>query len=409
MFTKKFSFKVVECNGILAVICNRCFKSFSEIDRLRQNCLKADKHFRLTIPKQFFIDGLCENKATDLLTDPISTDKSENSSNTAFENKFDKSFNSFVKIEHFSEDIKIEPDLEIEQFCHEVEQTSSVTRETSKIPTKINSNKKVKKTLAVPSTTTQIQEKRFRCSQCLDNFCSKYLLRDHVILNHINFPESAFFKCNHCPAQFKIKSQLLVHLKLNHPKLPKGAKDNRSNINVCLTCFKCFKLKDSLTKHERLAHSANKQMENRHSSTKILKKAKIRTNKRNTTIASVSHTHTDDTGVTFFKCFYCDNNYKSKAQRDYHMRSYHEEYRNFACSTCLKPFKHERNFKKHQRLGRCTMREIYSCPHCEEKFNVNLNLRKHVRINHLQLKCDLCGEEIPSMKELRNHFKAKHL
>lgn len=410
MFIKRFSFKVVECKNISAVICNRCFKSFSAIDLLREKCLKADKHFRLAIPKQFFIDGLCENKATDLLPDPISTDQLDSSSNTAFENKFDESFKSFVKVEYFPDavNIKIEPDLEVEQFCYEVEQPTSVTYKTSKTSkTPKKKMKKVRKTLAVPPTTTQTQEKRFRCSQCLENFCSKYLLRDHVIMNHVNFPESAFFNCNHCPAQFRIKSQLLVHLRSNHPTAPKGPKDYRSNINVCLTCLQCFTLKDDLKKHERLAHSANKHIKSRHSSTKIVKKAKLRRNRRKT--IGDRHAYTDHTGETFFKCFYCDINFKSHTKRDYHMRSSHEEYDKVVCSTCLKSFKHDSNLKKHQSWGRCTMKEIFPCLHCDQKFKVNLNLRKHVRLNHTQFKCDLCGEERTSTQELRKHFKAKHL
>ncbi|XP_065224304.1 zinc finger protein 62-like [Planococcus citri] len=97
--------------------------------------------------------------------------------------------------------------------------------------------------------------KPFKCAECDKSFARKDVMRNHIILMHINDPGSldSHYCCAHCQYRCRFKEMLVYHIKKNH----------LSNLVIdefsCTVCGKTFSTRSSRKFHERTVHVQKKK------------------------------------------------------------------------------------------------------------------------------------------------------
>ncbi|KAF6197383.1 hypothetical protein GE061_020267 [Apolygus lucorum] len=141
------------------------------------------------------------------------------------------------------------------------------------------------------------------------------------------------FPCPHCPYKAAHKNHLKSHIICSSRDV-----DGRhvclacNHINekfVCYTCFKMYKRRQHLNRHQRLECGKEPT----------------------------------------FVCPHC---------------SYKGLNKKFVCHTCFKMYKHRHHLNRHQRLE-CGKEPNFACPHCPYRAHQKGTLKSHMAIKHLQL------------------------
>ncbi len=98
--------------------------------------------------------------------------------------------------------------------------------------------------------------------------------------------------------------------------------------------------------------------------------------------------------------------YKSSLQR--HVRSVHEEERDFSCTQCRSRFTTKAHLQTHQTTVHTKMPQ-FICANCWKMFTDKANWHAHMRRypDHNIYSCDTCGKRCTTPEELEAHQRVK--
>ncbi|KAM4794936.1 uncharacterized protein WCC33_000093 [Rhinophrynus dorsalis] len=238
-----------------------------------------------------------------------------------------------------------------------------------------------------------MEEKAFKCTECLRNFTSEFDFELHQ-RTHV---DKTVYSCSECSACFNDLSDFLTHQAINTVESAHllGQRENdrkvklfsssecekrfpnirallahqrghiREKLFVCSECEESFTIQSDLVKHQR-----------------VHKQEKV------------------------FVCSYCGKYFNQISNLVTHQRIHTGE-KPFVCSVCGKSFNHSSNLLVHQRIH--TGEKPFSCPSCGKSFSDKSSLVRHLRIHTREkpFSCTECGKCFTQNAHLVKHHR-KH-
>mmetsp|Transcript_12907 Transcript_12907/g.18553 ORF Transcript_12907/g.18553 Transcript_12907/m.18553 type:complete len:189 (-) Transcript_12907:1031-1597(-) len=110
-----------------------------------------------------------------------------------------------------------------------------------------------------------------------------------------------------------------------------------------------------------------------------------------------------------FKCESCHLSFRSVYELKRHRKNFHEGRREFPCSYCERDFSQLGHRNEPEKMDHCD--EGKECNICGKKFPVESKLERHVRTVHEQIRnyeCSTCGLRLKQKSHLMKHRFALH-
>eukprot|EP00096_Caligus_rogercresseyi_P011464 TRINITY_DN4508_c0_g1_i1.p1 TRINITY_DN4508_c0_g1~~TRINITY_DN4508_c0_g1_i1.p1 ORF type:complete len:624 (-),score=168.24 TRINITY_DN4508_c0_g1_i1:172-2043(-) len=201
------------------------------------------------------------------------------------------------------------------------------------------------------------------CLTCLKRFSNCQNLRRHLRL-HISrdsitpdiendSSSSGRYFCDWCPARFDNRSAARVH-----------EETHKNDQTKCYICDKLYADRYSLRYHLR-THGIGRQI----------------------------------------RCEYCNKSFSKPSRLDSHVKSHHNNIRDFKCSVCEKAFKTRLHLTNHFRQH--SGEKPFACEICNVRFRHKASLLAHVR-SHEGLRpycCEICGKTFKEPSTLKAHSR----
>jgi KRAB domain-containing zinc finger protein len=120
------------------------------------------------------------------------------------------------------------------------------------------------------------------------------------------------------------------------------------------------------------------------------------------------------------ECGICRRRFTQKVHLKEHIRSVHQQVKQFRCSFCCREFYRKPNFRRHMRAVHmqrdlAVPRERVACVDCLKVFRSKNALAKHRRNIHLGLRettrrfyCEECGQSFTQSGSLYSHVRKVH-
>jgi len=110
-----------------------------------------------------------------------------------------------------------------------------------------------------------------------------------------------------------------------------------------------------------------------------------------------------------FKC-HCGRAFRQRYNLTRHIKTVHENQREFHCEYCEASFKLKSHMLTHVKLIHLK-EKLFACPVCDRKFGTVANMQRHHQETHehvRQFKCDICGSSFSSKFNLSRHCANRH-
>lgn len=333
--------------------------------------------------------------------------------------------------------IKIEKELELEEFKYEIEyleERQDVEIEETKKSDVIVHQFESKKPQIIKEVKKEEIPKIIRCNRCKTLFNN--LLES---LLHHKHKCKELYQCKKCPKIFVRKDLCEKHDKQAHPDV---------NPNQCELCSKVFKTSTSLKCHTKYVHlkerkqfcdicgkgfiditglRVHKESHKPKGEVRLYKNRKLFEQKESSRICEIcglhfpnyrSHyahlrmKHSETCKTPYapkrLKCSLCKVTCESYAKMEQHSRVHTDE-RPYKCTQCSSAFKMLNHLKVHIKsihLGE----KRYKCPICEKELNDRGNYEVHLR-KHNGIKpfaCHYCSECFYGPRLLKKHTQKHH-
>ena len=269
------------------------------------------------------------------------------------------------------------------------------------------------------------------CLTCLKRFSNCQNLRRHLRL-HIardsitpdiekqnngddsiddDLTEGKYF-CDWCPARFDNRSAARIH-----------ESTHKGQETKCYICDKTYADRYSLRYHLR-THGIGRQIRCEYCNKSFSKpsrlEAHVKSNHQNIrnypcsvcekafkTQVHLENHFRQHSGEKPFSCAVCGDSFRHKASLVTHQRS-HEGLRPYCCEVCGKTFREPSTLKAHKRVH--TGDKPYKCLTCGKTFTqrAGLNYHKHSHTGIKPYKCTFCKFTTAKSSSLFNHYKNIH-
>lgn len=139
---------------------------------------------------------------------------------------------------------------------------------------------------------------------------------------------------------------------------------HRQPSHMCDICGKCYKRKDTLTRHNSVIHES---------------KSKYKCEEHKLIFSSSAHQRehmeSQHGHEKSHKCDRCRNGFTSKQGLDYHI-AHNVCQKQFKCGVCSKEFERRKNLSQHML---CHQTPQHVCVRCGMRFKRNSNLQRHMK------------------------------
>ncbi len=269
----------------------------------------------------------------------------------------------------------------------------------------------VKKAASIDSDKSD-KDRSFPCQKCFNVYKNKKTLDKHVCVSesvkcpvcelwysdfyqHINNHTARLnFSCPRCCQTYADKYELAGHV------CPKNTDPNQGPLLPCSQCNKLCKNEKALDNHLRSSHSEAK-----------FECLKCGEKKRNHADLKL---HLEIHEGNFHPCPTCQKMFPAERYLRKHIREVHAE-RKFKCTLCDYVSKTSTTLKNHMKVNHSNKeaRYTFSCPECDQKFNLNARLQRHIKHVHRQeprpvFQCDQCSKTFNSKQCLMRHIYDRH-
>nr|CAD7432076.1 unnamed protein product [Timema monikensis] len=209
--------------------------------------------------------------------------------------------------------------------------------------------------------------------------------------------EQGFFECNYCGKKFKFKANLKEHIRY-HTGRPRCKQR-------CDICTKKF-----LRRHELLVHLTTDHLDITYMTCDTCNKICI--SERDLADHKISHSNERP-----FICLFCGRKFKRKSHLTRHETNHRyqqqglrpptprrKEGLEFKCELCGKNYSTKRQLQNHGFTH--TGERNYECQHCGKRLGQFGTLKRHIRVVHEGIKdfvCELCQRSFTAKVSLTNH------
>ncbi len=165
----------------------------------------------------------------------------------------------------------------------------------------------------------------------------------------------------------------------------------------CKTCLKTYKLKISLTRHERI-HSDSEAFTCTVCKKKCTSKSDLKCHMER---------HTQEK----FPCSKCAKSFNTTTMLARHIKYIHENPDAFACDRCDYKFTSQSSLTRHYRTHtKEPINKPFQCNICEKRFVYNCNLEAHMQFHNKQrpFSCSRCNKAYSTKGKLKEHNKYDH-
>ncbi|XP_059093245.1 zinc finger and BTB domain-containing protein 41-like [Tigriopus californicus] len=265
------------------------------------------------------------------------------------------------------------------------------------------------------------------CLTCLKRFSNCQNLRRHLRL-HIardsitpdidrGIPEDednleGKYICDWCPAKFDNRSAARIH-----------ETSHKGDDFKCYVCEKLYADRYSLRYHLR-THGIGRQIRCEYCNKSFSKPSRLEAHVKShhnnirdfkcsecdkafKTAIHLKNHFRQHSGERPFVCSVCHMSFRHKASLLTHMRS-HDGARPFCCEICGKTFREPSTLKAHRRVH--TGDKPYKCNLCDKTFTqrAGLNYHKQMHAGVKPFKCQVCGYTTAKGTSLANHYRNIH-
>ena len=247
----------------------------------------------------------------------------------------------------------------------------------------------------------------------------KQSLERHMKITHIKHPV-IIYKCKQCEKTFTNKQSVRRHERYQHSA-------NRTiRIIECNICGEEFKWIGTLNYHKMKAHDFKSEFQCSYCSKMCSTKGTLKSHEMShsedrtfvcqtcskgfKTMSSLKFHERKHTEPECF-CDVCGNKMKNSITLQKHMKFIHADVKKFRCIKCQKQFKTPKDYKEHLIAIHTSLRP-WSCPWCSRTFNNGPNFIKHKRETHPEQHEKMKGQEVkktslPSFDELHAMIRAE--
>ena len=203
--------------------------------------------------------------------------------------------------------------------------------------------------------------------------------------------------CPTCGKSFakmsKLKRHMITHMNVSTPKHLVERVDK--NLFKCRECHKEFRASNAAYEHIRLYHMNLYEK---------VDPSKPYTPKKLKLPANLHPKGSTGPSLKSNLCQECGQSFSSKNKMERHIKTIHEDIKDFTCEYCRKELTSSHGLKSH--IESIHMGIKHKCPHCENDYSTQQALKKHVQTTHSQdtcYICNQCGKSFPTSGRLENH------
>ena len=266
--------------------------------------------------------------------------------------------------------------------------------------------------------------RKVECTRCSKILANRFSLKIHLLRIH-NDDKLTKFSCEICDKKFSAKTFMLSHLKIKHEGYKSKCEfcdmDFSSIISMmnhvryihkglrekCQSCDKSFGTKSSLQLHIKTVHlkmRAFKCVECKLCEVTLTSNFKLKKHMLE---------YHDDKRFANSSCYYCDKTFIYKSLMIQHMRTEHEQVKDYKCDFCHVRMSLKFNLQKHMLEKHNDERFAnVPCHLCEKKFICESHKRYHIRRVHEETKdnykCEICQKTMTSKFNLQKHMLEQH-
>ena len=198
--------------------------------------------------------------------------------------------------------------------------------------------------------------------------------------------------CPTCGKSFKkmskLKRHMITHMNVNTPKELVEMVD--SQLFKCRECRKEFRASNAAYEHIRLYHM-NLYEKVDPSKVYVPRRLKLPANLH-------------PKGTSSNLCQECGQSFSSKHKMERHIKTIHQDIKDFPCDYCTKEFTSSHGLKGH--IETIHMGIKLKCPDCENEYSTPKALKNHIEATHSKdicYICNQCGKSFPTAGRLDNH------
>ena len=191
----------------------------------------------------------------------------------------------------------------------------------------------------------------------------------------------------------KLKRHMITHMNVSTPKEMVERIDK--NLFKCRECQKEFAASNAAYEHIRLYHMNLYEK---------VDPSKTYTPKRLKLPANLHPKGSTGPPPQSNLCQECGQSFSSKFKMERHIKTIHQDIKDFTCEYCRKELTSSHGLKAH--IDSIHMGIKHKCPHCENEYSTQQSMKKHIQATHSQdacFTCNQCGKSFPTSGRLENH------